>query len=263
MTGTPDSIAPPGPGDPPLVARIDCLEGLAGLAGSSIDFAYLDPPFNTGRPQRRGGAGVEDAWPDWPAYRAFLEPRIEHVHRLLRPTGSIVLHGDWRWSHRLRVLLDDVFGPDRFVNHLVWRYGLGGSSPRRFARKHDDLLLYGRTEDYHFEPPMVPAASRRMRGRLKKADDVLEIPAINNMARERVGWPSQKPLALLRLLVGACSPAGGLVLDPFCGSGTTLVAAAALGRRVIGMDVRDEAVSIARRRLLDAGHDPAGGLLGR
>src|SRR5690606_8589933 len=153
----------------------------------------------------------------------------------LRPSASVLIHVDWRTSHRVRVLLDDLLGEDRFVNHLIWRYGLGGSSPRRFARKHDDILWYCLAPDLdYFGPPMVPATSRRMAGRLKKATDVLDIPSINNMAAERTGYPTQKPLALLELLVSACCPPGGTVLDPCCGSGTTLVAAARSGRRGVG-----------------------------
>lgn len=147
-------------------------------------------------------------------------------------------------------MLDELLGEDRFVNHLIWSYGLGGSSPRRFARKHDDILLYCLDPmKYWFEPPRVPATSNRLRGKTKKMTDVLDIPAINNMANERTGYPTQKPLALLDVLVRACCPPGGLVLDPCCGSGTTLVAAVRAGRRAIGLDTSPKAVEIARARL--------------
>jgi DNA modification methylase len=149
-------------------------------------------------------------------------------------------------------MLDEQFGIDGFVNHLIWTYGLGGSSPRRFARKHDDILFYAKGEDYFFDPPRVPATSNRMKGQMKKATDVIDIPTINNMAAERVGYPTQKPLALLELLVGACCPEGGVVLDPFCGSGTTLVAARKLGRDAIGIDINADAVAIAGGRLNEA-----------
>jgi DNA modification methylase len=146
-------------------------------------------------------------------------------------------------------MLDELFGVSGFVNHLIWTYGLGGSSPRRFARKHDDVLYYAKGSDYFFEPPLVPATSNRMKGQLKKASDVIRIPAINNMALERTGYPTQKPLALLSLLVNACCPPGGTVLDPFCGSGTTLLAATESGRRFLGIDINPDAVRIARDRL--------------
>ena len=146
-------------------------------------------------------------------------------------------------------MLDELLGAEQFQNHLVWQYGLGGSSARRFARKHDDILYYTVSSEWYFEPPMVPATSQRMRGQMKKATDVLDIPAINNMAHERTGWPTQKPLELLELLVTACCPPGGVVLDPMCGSGTTLEAAAASGRHFLGIDRSPDAVAIARERV--------------
>jgi DNA modification methylase len=150
-------------------------------------------------------------------------------------------------------MLDELLGADRFVNHLVWSYGLGGSSPRRFARKHDDILFYCIDPDrYWFEAPRVPATSNRMRGMDKKATDVLDVPSINNMSAERVGWPTQKPVRLLEMLVGACCPPGGVVLDPCCGSGTTVVAAARSGRRGLGADIDDRALALTRTRVADA-----------
>lgn len=227
----------------------DCLDVLAGLPEDCIDLAYLDPPFNTGRTLAAENGSYPDHWRGVSEYLAFLEPRIAHIHRVLKPTGSILLHCDWRTCHHVRLLLDEIFGSDHFVNHLIWSYGLGGSSPRRFARKHDDILFYGRTQDYFFEPPMVPARSVRMKGQLKKATDVIEVPAINNMASERTGYPTQKPIALLELLIKACSPPESVVLDPFCGSGTTLEAASRCGRRYLGVDINAEAILIAQTRL--------------
>ncbi len=227
----------------------DCLSVLEVLPPDLVQLAYLDPPFNTGRRQAASGGEYSDSWQNLEAYLVFMRRRIKAVHRVLAPSGSILLHCDWRCSHHLRLVLDEIFGPERFVNHLVWAYGLGGSSARRFARKHDDVLFYSKGGEYYFNPPLVPATSNRMKGKLKKAGDVLHVPAINNMALERTGYPTQKPLALLTLLVKACCPPDGLVLDPFCGSGTTLVAAAQSGRAACGIDVSPAAVRISRRRL--------------
>ena len=264
-----------------MILLTDWLDLVRSIDAESVDLLYADPPFNTGKMQQgvhrdgrnepRPTGGVSEADPspmvgarlaytdtfastaDWVAW---LRERLEATIPALKPTASILLHIDWRTSHHARLLLDDLLGPDHFVNHIVWAYGLGGSSPRRFARKHDDILFYAVDPTrYHFEPPMVPATSNRMKGRLKKATDVLDIPAINNMAAERTGYPTQKPLALLRLLVGACCPPDGLVLDPCCGSGTTLEAAATSGRRALGCDTNPDAVEIARRRLADLGDD--------
>lgn len=226
----------------------DCLDVLGQLPSGTIDLVYLDPPFNTGRTQSDRIGSYEDAWPSMSDYLAFMRPRIEQMQRVLQPNGSILLHCDWRTCHHFRLMLDEFFGSDGFVNHLIWRYGLGGSSPRRFARKHDDILFYAKCNAYYFDPPQVPATSNRMRGMMKKASDVIDIPSINNMANERVGYPTQKPLALLDMLVEACCPPDGIVLDPFCGSGTTLVAAQRLGRRFIGVDCNPAAVTLARQR---------------
>lgn len=220
-----------------------------------LDLVYADPPFHTGSIRvGRAGAFDDRSRGGLEGYLAWLRAQLEATIPLLRATGSVLLHLDWRTSHRARVLLDELLGPDCFVNHIVWSYGLGGSSARRFARKHDDILWYSVRPDAHwYDPPMVPARSARMAGRLKKATDVLDIPSINNMAAERTGYPTQKPLALLRVLINACCPAGGVVLDPCCGSGTALVAAVGSGRRAVGADVSPDAFRVALGRLEGAG----------
>lgn len=244
-------------------SRVDVADWLsyaARIAPASVDLVYADPPFNTGRRQgspRRGGvlgretgAAYEDDFGSAAEFVAWLRPRLSALLPCLKRTGSILLHVDWRTSHHARLLLDELLGEDRFVNHLVWSYGLGGSSPRRFARKHDDILFYCvDPERYWFEAPRVPATSERLKGRTKKMTDVLDIASINNMAGERTGYPTQKPLELMDVLVRACCPPGGLVLDPCCGSGTTLVAAVMAGRSAMGCDVNADAVRIALERL--------------
>ena len=244
------------------VACDDWLSFVRTLAPASVDLLYADPPFNTGKTQHgraRNGTSqktsnpppsYDDIFASVEAWIGWLRERLEATLPAMTPKGSILLHMDWRTSHHARLLLDELLGADRFVNHLIWSYGLGGSSPRRFARKHDDILFYALDPDgYFFDPPMVPATSNRMKGELKKATDVLSIPAINNMAAERTGYPTQKPLALLDVLVRACCPVGGLVLDPCCGSGTTLVAAVRAERNAVGCDRSPDAVTIASDRL--------------
>lgn len=243
------------------VSLSDWLHAAPTLSPSSIDLLYADPPFNTGQTQASHAGSYPDTWPSLDHWLAWLRERVVATLAALKPSACILLHLDWRTSHRARCLLDDLLGADRFVNHLIWSYGLGGSSPRRFARKHDDILFYCiDPERYYFDPPRVPATSNRMKGQTKKATDVLEvgglterdvldIASINNMAGERTGYPTQKPLALLDLLVRACCPRGGVVLDPCCGSGTTLVAAVRAGREALGFDVNPGAVSIAGGRL--------------
>lgn len=241
--------------------RRDALDGLRGLDDACVDLVYMDPPFCTGR-ARRGRTAVDafdDRWPSREAYVDFMREHFVEAHRVLRPTGSILVHCDWRTCHRLWLELERIFGVERAVNHLVWSYGLGGSGPRSFARKHDDILFFARGPRPWFEAPRVPSRSRRMAGAPKKATDVIEIAAINNMAFERTGWPSQKPLALLRVLISACCRPDGVVLDPFCGSGTTLVAAIELGRRAIGFDRSPRAIEIATQRLRELEHERARG----
>ncbi len=228
----------------------DWLDAARSIAPGTIDLVCVDPPFNTGAPKRGSAGEFGDAWATMDAYLSWIAERIAATRACLRDTGSVLVHVDWRTSHRVRVVLDEVFGADRFVNHIVWSYGLGGSSPRRFARKHDDILFYCvDPERYWFEAPRVPATSNRMRGMDKKATDVVAIPSINNMAAERTGWPTQKPVRLLELLIGACCPPGGVVMDPCCGSGTTVVAAANLGRRALGADIDDRAIALTIERL--------------
>lgn len=237
----------------------DWLAAAANLPPASLDLLYADPPFNTGEIQSDRAGSYQDSWPTTASYIHWLRERLEATLPALRPTASILLHVDFRVCHHARLLVDDLLGPDRFVNHLIWSYGLGGSSPRRFARKHDDILFYGVTDRYYFDPPMIPATSARMAGQMKKstdvlslpAIDVLDIPSINNMAKERAGYPTQKPLALLELLVKACCPPGGTVLDPCCGSGTALVAAAKNGRNAIGFDINPDAIAVARARFAE------------
>jgi DNA modification methylase len=235
----------------------DCLHVLSEWPAGVVDLAYLDPPFNTGQTQSGSNGTYSDRWESIEAYHSFMRPRLEAVLGALKPDGSILLHCDWRTCHHFRLMLDELFGAENFVNHLIWQYGLGGSSPRRFARKHDDILFYAKSGDYFFRPPMVLATSNRMKGKFKKASDVIAIPSINNMADERVGYPTQKPLALLELLIEACCPKAGLVLDPFCGSGTTLVAAKRLDRCFLGIDRNPEAVRIARNRCEAVARDRA------
>lgn len=242
------------------VHQADWLDFARGLRPASVDLLYADPPFNTGKsrstPPGAAKAGrtareeYRDSWRTVRDYIDWLRERVVATMPALKPTGNVLVHVDWRTSHHVRLMLDEVLGEDRFVNHLIWSYGLGGSSPRRFARKHDDILFYcvdpGR---YYFEAPMVASTSRMMAGKPKKATDVLAIASINNQAKERCGYPTQKPLELLSMLVGACCPAGGTVLDPCCGSGTTLVAAMEQGRNWLGCDISAGAVRIANGRL--------------
>jgi site-specific DNA-methyltransferase (adenine-specific) len=193
------------------------------------------------------------------AYCVALAPCLTQLQRVLKPTGSLYLHCDAKMSAYLRLMLDALFGRDNFRNEIIWAYRTGGTSKKHFSRKHDVILFYTASAEYTFHP-------RRERVRYRKRffgaqqdehgfytdvllRDVWDIPAVINVSSERTGYPTQKPLALLERIVAASSNAGDLVLDPFCGSGTTLVAAQKLGRGWIGIDVSEEAAQVTRARL--------------
>ena len=185
------------------------------------------------------------------AYLANISARLVELRRVLKPTGSIYLHCDPTANSYLRVLMDAVFGADKFRNEIVWSYGLGGSSPRMFSRKHDTILFYTKSGKWHFEKPSIPSTSAMLGGKEKGMLDVwTDIPSLNNMAKERTGYPTQKPLALLKRIIGASSVKGDVVLDPFCGCGTAPEAAEQLGRQWIGIDIAYRSVGVLRTRMM-------------
>ena len=243
----------------PVPSRLllgDWLKTVGTLAPGSVDLAYVDPPFFTGRAQRGPTTHVyDDVWDGGlDAYLAWIEPRLAALREVLTETGSLYVHLDWHAVHYVKVMLDRLFGYDHFLNEIVWLYGLGGSSKRRWPRKHDTILWYARSAGRQwFEAARIPATSRRMEGMSKKAPDWWNLPALNNMARERTGYPTQKPLALLERIVTSSCPPGGVVFDPCCGSGTTPAAAHAQGRAFIAADLSTQAVAVTRRRLQEAG----------
>ena len=240
----------------------DNLHVMRSLPSESVDVIYMDPPFfsqqnyNVLFGDRNELRSFRDIWEGGlNGYLVWLNARLYEMKRLLKPSGSLLAHCDWHASHYIKVELDKLFGyggsaeEPGFKNEIVWHYGLGGSSGRYFPRKHDSVLWYSKGPGHYFNPPMVPATSQRMKGQLKKAPDVLAIPTINNQAHERIGYPTQKPEALLELLIEACCPEGGKVADPFCGGGTTPAVAQRLGRRWIACDISRVAVSITADRV--------------
>jgi DNA modification methylase len=248
-----------------------------------IDLIYVDPPFLTSRRYAARFAPGEDSrkpsawdttpafvdtWDDAAAYLTMLAPRIGLLHRLLSPRGMLYMHLDWHASAYARLLLDDVFGADHLVNEIIWVYH--GPSPVRtaFNRKHDTLLAYARSDDYYFDADGVrtaydPAtwktfASSRRAGfgrmpdlaRGKVPEDWWYFPVVARLHGERTGYPTQKPEALLERILIASSRPGDLVLDAFCGAGTTPAVAARLGRRWLACDASPVALGTTHRRLL-------------
>lgn len=204
------------------------------------------------------------------AYITYITQRVIELHRVLKSTGSFYLHCDPTASHYLKHILDYIFGKNRFKNEIIWSYQTGGISKKWFGRKHDVILFYAKSEDCFINLEEVKEkrtdevlrrlstgneSATRARDEMRLPNDVWNIQALNAMAKERTGYPTQKPLALLDKIIKASSKAGDLVLDPFCGCATTCVAAEHLGRKWIGIDIEKEAATLVMERLKDAeGH---------
>ncbi len=251
----------------------DNLGLLASLEPGSVRLAYLDPPFFSGqRYLHRTRAGersftapaFEDRWKEsLPEYLSFLEDRLRLVARALASDGSLYVHLDSSAVHYVKVLLDEIMGKGRFSRQIIWRIGwVSGYKTRvdNWVRNHDVILYYARP-GAHFEKKLLPhpeGYSRRSGppGEGRPIEDVwTDLPSIQLMSftAEKTGWSTQKSEALLRRIVQASSRPADLVLDPFCGAGTTAVAAASEGRRFVAMDSSSLAIHLARCRLLDGG----------
>ena len=197
------------------------------------------------------------------AYLAMMATRLIELHRVLKSTGSIYVHCDPAASHYLKLLLDLIFGVDNFRNEIVWFYKTGGASTRHFARKHDLLFFYSKSTQYTFHALKEKSYMMHRYG-FKKSEflrdergqytwvymkDVWDLPALGSADAQRLGYPTQKPEALLERIIRASSNEGDLVLDPFCGSGTTLMVAQRLGRRWIGIESHYLGIAYLRYRL--------------
>ncbi len=250
---------------------------------AKVDLIYADPPFLTDKAYRarvgvgedsrrptgwKTEAGFADRWRGLGQYLAMLEPRLLAMYQLLAPTGTLYLHLDWHAAPYARLLLDQIFGPEALLNEIVWVYH--GPSPirRGFNRKHDTILVYAKSPEYYFDPDAVrtaydPTTIRTFRSsnragfgkqpdlvRGKVPEDWWYFPVVARLHTERTGFPTQKPEALLARVIRASCPPGGTVLDPFCGSGTTLAVACRAGRHSIGIDQSAIAFWTSYRRLL-------------
>ncbi|MEY3856210.1 MAG: hypothetical protein RJA45_680 [Actinomycetota bacterium] len=268
-----------------LVLFGDNLAHLKAMPAESVQLIYIDPPFNTGRRQTRGKStttrtetgsrvgfkgqrydivrdtvlGYDDEFAD---YWSFLEPRLEEAWRLLNETGTLYLHLDYREAHYAKVLLDALFGRENFLNEIIWAYDYGAKSKSRWPAKHDTILVYVKNpEKYYFdstsvdrEPYMAPGLvtpEKIAKGKLPT--DVWWHTIVSPTGTEKTGYPTQKPIGILRRIIQASSKPGDLVLDFFGGSGTTGFVAAQLDRRFILMDRNTEAIEVMRDRFASAG----------
>lgn len=276
------------------VGRVRVLEGdnlpwLQAMPAASMRLIYVDPPFNTGRAQsRRRLRTVRDEAGDrtgfqgkryrtevlsqqsygdsFEDYLAFLEPRLREAHRLLTADGSLFVHLDYREVHYVKVMLDGIFGRDSFINELIWAYDYGARSKARWSAKHDNILFYAKDpKRYVFDhdamdriPYMAPGlVGPEKAARGKTPTDVWWHTIVSPGGKERTGYPTQKPLGILRRLVNVHSEPGDQLLDFFAGSGSFGEAGAALGRHVTLIDQNPEAIQVMLTRLspFDVSHE--------
>ena len=259
----------------------DNLPVLQSLPSESVQLVYTDPPFNTGhvrtyqrlrttqdedgdrtgfggRRYRTEAASSHSYVDAFEEYIDFLSPRLAEIWRVLRADGTLYLHLDAREVHYVKVLLDSIFGRDCFLNEIIWAYDFGGRPKRRWPAKHDNILVYVKDrERYIFNrdeidriPYMAPGlVGKEKAERGKLPTDVWWHTIVGTNARERTGYPTQKPVALAERIIRASSDVGELVLDPFAGSGTVGSASEALGRRYLLIDANPDAVDVMSDRL--------------
>ena len=258
----------------------DNLPILRSLESETVDLIYIDPPFNTGRIQGRtqiqtlrsengdrtgfqgqryqtielGHRHYLDAFDD---YLAFLEPRLIEAHRLLKPAGSLYFHIDYREVHYCKILLDQIFGRDCFLNEIIWAYDYGGRTKKKWPPKHDNILWYAKTPDqYTFNvneidriPYMAPGLvgpEKAARGKLPT--DTWWHTIVTTNGKEKTGYPTQKPLGVVNRIVRASSNPGDLVMDFFAGSGTVGESCLNLERKFILIDNNPQALEVMRKR---------------
>ncbi|WP_049546769.1 site-specific DNA-methyltransferase [Streptococcus mitis] len=262
----------------------DNLELLKTIKSSSVDLIYMDPPFFTQKTQKLSSKdnitySFEDTWASIEDYKCFLHNRLIECKRVLKDSGSIFVHCDKTANHHIRLVLDDIFGADMFQNEIIWNYKRWSNSKKGLLNNHQNIYFYSKTKNFKFKTIYTEYSSttnldqilveRRRDSNSKttyKLDDngdyilskekigvplsdVWNIPFLNPKARERVGYPTQKPILLLEQIIRISTDENDVVLDPFCGSGTTLVASKLLNRNYIGIDLAEEAISITKQRL--------------
>ena len=259
----------------------DNLTAMRLMPDESFQLVYMDPPFNTGRRQERQQTttvrsetgsrtgfqgqsydtvkgtlyGYDDEFAD---YWEFLEPRLVEAHRLLRDSGTLYVHLDYREAHYAKVALDALFGRASFLNEIIWAYDYGAKSTTKWPTKHDTILVYVKNPATYFfdstevdrEPYMAPGLvtpEKVARGKLPT--DVWWHTIVSPTGKEKTGYATQKPVGILRRMIAASSRPGDWVLDAFAGSGTTGAAASELGRHVVLFDQSDDAVAVMESRL--------------
>ena len=262
----------------------DCLEVLRDTPAESVGLVYLDPPFFSQSDHALKSKALTeysfaDTWTSIDEYIDFLGERLKEIHRVMQRDSTVFVHCDRKASHRIRVLLDQIFGYERFVSEIIWTYRRWSTSKKSLLGSHQTIFMYAKSAHYKFNEILQDYSEttnldqilqRRERNQHGKSvystdlqgnavlhgpkkgvplSDTWNIPFLNPKARERCGYPTQKPLLLLERILMLSSNEGDLILDPFCGSGTTLVAAKLLNRNYLGIDSSIEAVDLSRKRI--------------
>lgn len=263
----------------------DCLTEMESIDKGSIDLIYLDPPFFTERKHslktrdRTKEFSFDDIWGSDLSYSEFLYERIKLMKELLKDSGSIFVHCDKSGEHIIRAILDNVFGAENFQSEIIWSYKRWSNSKKGLMPSHQNIYFYSRSKKFKFNTIYtsysettnidqilqnrtrdehnksiyeIDENGRFKHGKEKKGvplSDVWEIPYLNPKAKERVGYPTQKPILLLDRIIELVTNEDDIVLDPFCGSGTTCVAAQLLNRNYIGIDKSKEAIELTKQRL--------------
>ncbi len=256
----------------------DCLVKLKDIPDESIDLIYIDPPFSSNRNyvafwKEQEKRHFEDRFENVKAYLDYMLPRIKELYRVLSPKGSFYYHCDWHASHYIKMLLDreDLFGYRNFRNEIAWCYRQGGRSNRMFGRKHETILFYTKSDKWVFNAEQIripyhgtggyqtSGKGVTVKGKTYKPhpkgkipEDWWDIPNLPPMDKRRLGYPTQKPEALLERITKASSNEGDIVLDAFCGCGTTLVTAQREKRKWIGIDISPTACRVMAKRLQDS-----------
>ena len=245
-----------------ICKAVDNMELLKSQPDESVNMIYCDILYGTGRKF----TDYQDLKPIRSEIEAHYLPRLKEMHRILKPTGSIYLQMDTRIDHWIRCLMDDVFGYDKFRNEIAWCYTVIQKEGKYFPRKHDVILLYSKSDDYTFNTQYIPyKKSNKNNGvksedwetkykefdkRGKSVEDYwIDLPMLNSMSKERLGYDTQKPKALIERIIKASSNEGDLVADFYMGSGTTCEVALELGRKFIGCDINPRAIEITKERI--------------
>ncbi|MDX1994575.1 MAG: DNA methyltransferase [bacterium] len=262
----------------------DCLAVLAEMPDAFVELVYMDPPFFTQKVQLLKSRELTeyrfaDRWPSLQDYLNFLRERFLEVRRVMKDHATIFVHCDRNASHYIRVLLDEVFGYEHFLSEIIWTYRRWSNTQKGLLPSHQTILMYAKSDTYTFNPMFQPYSEttnldqilqKRERDENGKTvyavdedgstllngpkkgvplSDTWAIPYLNPKAKERTGYPTQKPLLLLERIIELSSNPGDIVLDPFCGSGTTCVAAKLLNRHYLGIDASADAVQLSLQRL--------------